>query len=143
MKKILAFCVALLVVGCSSDEEVAFRMELDINSSGPSGLHFQVEGTDTYRIWAKSFASLDVACSELSATPLRVICLTENEQPCGVAEIVGVCCWAPNILSSPVVKGTAYVAFDGAGGYTTSDGRCEALDGSSTHGDGPGPDAGS
>ena len=142
--KVVLLLIALLQFSCSDSRDTPFRVEVDIQpiASAPSGMRFSVNGVSTDRIWHGNYASLNEACVDLSSAPLQVECTTAEGESCGVSELFGVCCWAPNLLSSPLIKGTVYVTFSGDGTHSAQEGHCEALDGSSTHGDGPGPDAG-
>jgi hypothetical protein len=140
----IALVAALFVAGCDSDVEAPFDLvvEIQTEAGAPAGVHYQVNGAAVGGVWVGSYRSLDDACAELRSAPVQVQCLTADEVSCGLSELDGVCCWAPQILTSPVVRGTVYVAFAGDGTHRTQEGHCVAQDGSSTHGDGPGPDAG-
>lgn len=142
--KVFLLLISLLQLSCSDSADTPYRIEVDIqpNTGAPSGMRFSVNGESTGRIWHGNYASIDEACAELNSTPVQVGCITAGGESCGVSELSGVCCWARDRLSSPLVKGTVYVTFSGDGSQSTQEGHCEALDGSSIQGDGHGPDAG-
>lgn len=142
----LLLCLAPLVAStaCREEKPAPFLLEVDVRPSAnaPEGMSFLVNGEAITRIWEGSFPSLEAACAHFEEAPLEVACQDLLGESCGVSEIFGVCCWAPNVLSSPIVKATLYVFFDGDGNATVNEGFCEAKDGSSTHSDDEGPDAG-
>ena len=125
--------------------DAAFELVVEIQpgTGAPAGMHYQVNGAGAGEVWVANFDSLGDACVEFGDAPLRVECLTADDVSCGLSELDGVCCWAPSVLTSPVVRGTVYVEFAGDGTHRTQEGQCVAKDGSSTHGDDRGPDAGS
>lgn len=133
-----------LTPACRDEKPAPFLLEVDVRPSAnaPDGLSFMVNGEVTTRIWEGSFTSLEAACAHFEENPLEVACQDLLGESCGESEVFGVCCWAPNVLASPVVKGTLYVFFDGDGNATVEEGFCDAKDGSSTHSDDDGPDAG-
>lgn len=143
--KVALLLTTLLQLSCSDSADTPYRIEVDIQptTGAPSGMRFSVNGESTGRIWHGNYPSIDEACADLTSTPLQVGCITAGGESCGVSELFGVCCWARDRLSSPLIKGTVYVQFSGDGTQNTQEGHCEALDGSSTHSDGHGPDAGS
>jgi hypothetical protein len=140
----ISVLAALALAGCDSGAQAPFDLVVEIETAAgaPAGVHYQVNGAAVDEVWVQSYRSLDDACAQLRSGPVQVQCLTAGDESCGLSELDGVCCWAPQILTSPVVRGTVYVAFAGDGTHTTQEGHCVAQDGSSTHGDGPGPDAG-
>ncbi len=140
----IAFVLSVALGACRESKPAPFLLEVDIRpgAAAPAGLTFSVNGEVTERIWEGAYTSLEDACASLEAQPLQIGCIDIDSSSCGVAELSGVCCWAPDVLNTAVVKGTVYVAFDGAGNMSVQEGLCEADNGSSTHEDGTGADAG-
>ncbi len=143
--RILLVAALFATMACRDSKPAPFLIEVDIrpSSNAPEGISFSVNGEETSRIWHGNYTSLEAACSHLHEEPLLVECHDVDGSTCGTSEVFGVCCWAPEVLSSPVVKGTLYVSFAGDGTSDTTEGNCDAVDGSSVHGDEGVPDAGS
>lgn len=140
----LAVGTLLAATACRDEKPAPFLLEVDIRpaTNAPAGISFSVNGEDTSRIWQGNYTSLEASCAYLEENPLQIACLDLDGTSCGLSEVFGVCCWAPNVVSSPIVKGTLYVSFAGNGTADVAEGNCEAADGSSTHGDEGGPDGG-
>ncbi len=129
---------------CGWGDEVPFSVwvQSEVDTSWGEGVHYVVNDEDAAHVWQHTYASLGDACGELGRSPLQVECLTIDDDSCGVAEVDGICCWASDVLDSPVVKGSVYLNFRADGSCLIREGHCLAKDGSSTHVDYQLPDAG-
>lgn len=133
---------AALFAGCGAEaDRVPFRLDVVISDSAGADVSCSVNGEAAGSLWAHTYDSLDDACGELDDAPLQLQCSSSMGQSYGLVEVTGVCCWAPTMLSSPIVKGTVYVELRVGDSPRINEGDCIGADGTSTHGD-TFPDAG-